>query len=155
MSARRAAVAVLVTAGLSAPGLAQAAHAGTPGCASEDMRLGSDFVVGASSDSRNVRAGGHWVSDMVVTREVLHQQAPAADVAVTITLRLADGHLVTSDARTDSLGRARFDVTIPTGAAAGPASVLWAASEEIDPPCGPRVDTYGERWMAQGVRVIR
>jgi hypothetical protein len=155
MTARRAAFAVLVTAGLAAPGLAHAASASAPGCGTGVNQLSHDFVVGASSDTRNVKAGGHWVSDLMVDRKVQQAQAPAADVSVTVTLRLSDGHLVTSAGRTDSLGRARLDVAIPRTAAAGYASVTWSASEQIDAPCGPRVDTYGERSAARAVRITR
>jgi hypothetical protein len=155
MTARRAAFAVLVTAGLAAPGLAHAAQASTPGCGTGATQLRSDFVVGASSDTRNVKAGGQWASDLMVSRKVQQALVPASDVSVTVTLRLSDGHLVSGEGRTDSLGRARLDLAIPRTAAAGYASVIWSASEQIDAPCGPRVDTYGEHSAARAVRITR
>ena len=153
MNARLTALAAIITVGIAAPMAAQAGTSSAPRCGSIDQS--HDFLVSASSEVRNVKAGNHWTSTAVVQREVASQTTPAAQVAVTLAVRTADGHWTTTTAQTDALGRATLDIAIPRGAKAGFATAQWSATEQIDAPCGPRVDTYGEYTIAKAVRVIR
>lgn len=153
MNARLTALAAIVTVGLAAPVAAHAGADSNPRCGAVGQR--SDFLVNASSDVRNVKAGGHWVSTAVVQRRVANQTAPASHVSVTLSVRTADGNWTIASAQTDAMGWATLDLTVPKKAKAGFARAQWAAVEEIDPPCGPRFDTYGEFTIAKAVRVVR
>lgn len=157
MNARRTALAVLVASAFIAPAAAQAAASSGSGCApgSPQASLSHDFVVSASSNVRNVKAGNSWLSHVVIERRVGSTRAPAGGVQVELALRMADGHLAAAYGSTDQLGRLSIDLRIPASAAAGYATAIWSASEQIDVPCGPRVHSHGSRTQAKAVRISR
>lgn len=155
MTARRAALAVLVATAVLGPSVAWATDVRSDPCAPPHLDASHGFNVAASSPHRTVVRGQSWLSTVVVERRVGGASVPASHVFVALDLHLSDGRWVSTTGRTDGAGRYSFALSVPRNAALGPADALWSAVESAKVPCGPRVHSYGEVDRAQAVRVTR